>query len=450
MEPPKLADRLRGILGAPPGRRADSKSPGPVGRLENLLGGEWQDSEDGRTFVVERRAAPDGCHGRVSIGDLAERHRRAGIFAPMLSSGAPARPPFLFFDLETTGLSGGAGTLACLVGCGSFDDDGTFVTRQYLLTEFSDEPRMLGAVARDLTRAGALVSFNGKSFDAPVLETRYLFHRLAWPGAQLPHIDVLHPSRRFWHDSSDQHSTCSLVALEEELLGVRRLADVSGFEIPGRYFQFVRSGDPRPLAAVLEHNRHDLLSLAGLSARLLGLIAEGPEQAHDAREALALGRLYARAGLDARANEAFERVLSLSLSTPNRVAIPRVAAMARHARLTSNTSVAPSTGLIKIAALRALADTARRARRHEEAATRWRQLLDVPGCPAHVAREASEALAIHHEHRAGDLAAARAFALKSLDVEARPAWKDAVQHRLARIQRKIERSESPGLLAYLG
>jgi hypothetical protein len=388
--------------------------------LQDVLSGEWRDCGDGRSFVVERRVAAGVRHGRVSVGDLAERHRRASLFAPMLSGGAPAGPPFVFFDLETTGLSGGAGTLAFLVGCGWFDADGAFVTRQHVLTAFADERVMLAAVARDLARAGALVSFNGKSFDAPVLETRYLFHRLEWMCGALPHIDVLHPSRRFWRDSgSDQMSSCSLAALEDHVLGVRRAGDVSGFEIPGRYFQFIRSGDAWPLVAVLEHNRLDLLSLAGLSARLLGLLAEGPGEVRDACEALALGRRYTSAGLDTRARGAFERALSMTGSTA-----------------------------IRIEALRYLACAARRAREYEEAARRWRQVLEVPGCPQHAAREASEALAIHHEHRAGDLTLAQAFALRSLDAEARPAWHDAVQHRLARIRRKMERAELPGLLSY--
>src|SRR5690349_23320589 len=156
------------------------------------------------------------------------------LHAPMLSGGAPARAPFLFFDLETTGLNGGAGTYAFLVGCGWFDEDGGFVTEQHLLVDFASERPMLRAVARDLSRAGAIVSFNGKSFDAPVLETRYLFHRLDWFGTALPHLDVLHPARQFW-----KRDDCSLVALERHLVGHRRTGDVPGVQIPARYFHFV-------------------------------------------------------------------------------------------------------------------------------------------------------------------------------------------------------------------
>ena len=103
----------------------------------------------------------------------------------------PAQLPFVFFDLETTGLNGGAGTHAFLVGCGWFDDDGWFVTEQHLMTRYAGERPMLHAVAAELDRAGALVSFNGKSFDAPMLETRYLFHRLRSPWRPMPHVDLL-------------------------------------------------------------------------------------------------------------------------------------------------------------------------------------------------------------------------------------------------------------------
>src|SRR5207344_2229183 len=89
-----------------------------------------------------------------------------------------------------------------LVGCAWFDDDGSFVTRQFLLVRHADERLLLEAVAAELGRAGALVSFNGKSFDAPLLEGRYLFHRLPWSGRAMPHVDVLHPARRFWRPGS--------------------------------------------------------------------------------------------------------------------------------------------------------------------------------------------------------------------------------------------------------
>jgi uncharacterized protein len=280
------------------------------------------------------------------------------------------------------------------------------------MTRFADERRMLQAVRQAFDRAGALVSFNGKSFDAPVLETRYLFHRLEWCGGETPHIDVLHPARQFW-----KRDDCSLVALEKQLLGHRRVGDVAGFEVPARYFQFIRTGDAQPLAAVLEHNRLDLLSLAALTARLLHITRRGPDAARDPREAIGLGRVYARAGFDDRACDAYLRALSLSR--------------------------APATAFdaARVAALRALALAYRRMRRFDLAARRWQELLDIRGCPAAIAAEATEALAIHHEHRIRDFEAARAFALRSLESSAtaeRPARTEAVKHRIGRLELKLE------------
>lgn len=409
-----LTERLRAIVGPPvePGPHHERcLPPAPAaGRtrttsnVESVLGGAWRESHGASCCVVDQRRDPSSRYGRQTVGQMATCVEEASAEAAIVAGG-PAAPPFIFFDVETTGLSGGAGTHAFLVGCGGFDEEGGFVTRQFLLTRFDDERPLLLAVAAELARAGALVSFNGKSFDAPILETRYLFHRLDWAGGRQPHLDVLHPARRFWRND-DAAASCSLLALEQQVLGSRRVGDVPGFEIPARYFQFVRSGDARPLAAVLEHNRLDLLSLAGLTARLLELVRLGPSAAGDAREALALGRVYARAGLAPRALAAFEQAARMS------------------------------RGALQIESLRSLALTLRRARRVEAAAACWQRLLDVPACPRHVAREASEALAIHHEHRARNLVLARRFALASLD-DARPGWNEAVQHRLCRIERKI-------------
>lgn len=379
--------------------------------IEHVLGGDWRRRDGLPCFVVERRHLPDTRYGCDRVATFAARLAEAAADLPLVMGGAPARPPFAFFDLETTGLSGGAGTYAFLVGCGAFDEDGGFLTRQFVLLRHADERPLLQMVGAELSAAGALVTFNGKSFDAPLIETRYLYHRLEWAAADLPHLDMLHPARRFWSDGAAADTPCSLQVLEDVVLGARRTGDVAGPEIPRRYFEFIRSGDARPLRAVLEHNRLDLLSLAGLTARLLDLVRKGPAVVRHAREALALGRVYARGGLDGRAREAYQHACA-----------------------------GASTGWIKISGLRSLALLSRRSRRYDEAAAYWRELLEIPACPPRMAREASQALAVHHEHRARDLSAAKAFALRSFDAHA-PAWNQAVQYRLARIERKMNNSQ---------
>lgn len=429
MDPATLRDRLRQVVN---GRRAQPPTlvPSPdiaalsegAGDIEAILGGVWRDDSPGRSFVVRRRYAPESSYGRSTVGQLASVLQAVTPAASLLG-GRDASGPFVFFDLETTGLSGGAGTCAFIVGCGWCEPDGAFVTEQHLLVDYTTERAMLQRVAQDLARSGALVTFNGKSFDAPVIETRYLFHRLSSPCADRPHVDLLHPSRRFWSGTSE--GGCSLVALEREVLGVRRVGDVPGFEIPARYFQFIRSGDARPLVDVLDHNRLDLLSLAGLTAYLFRLVDAGPVAARHGQEALALARVYERAGLDDRAEQAYDH------------------AVRQDAREASSRLSRQRLDQIQVDALRALAIGARRQRRYEVAAGRWRQLLELPRCPREVAREAMEALAIYHEHRVRDLATAKLFALKSLEEGADAAWGDAVRHRLARIERKISERRPP-------
>lgn len=411
-----LADRIRGIVNQAPKGPLDALGPPKrdpreggcaTPDVESVLGGEWREAGDARCFVVERRMDPSSRHGRDAIATLADWIHDGTPDAVLFASGAPAAAPFVFFDLETTGLSGGAGTHAFLVGCARFDADRAFVTTQFLLTQPAHERTLLGVVAEELGGAGALVSFNGKSFDAPMLDTRYLFHRVDWSVAGIPHVDALHPARRFWPGD------CSLAALERQMLGARRRGDVPQAEIPARYFQFVRSGDARPLAGVLEHNRLDLLTLAALTARLLRLVRLGPAAARDAREVYALGTTYARAGFDDRARECFAQAIAMSPAP------------------------AGAFDAVRLESLRALALAWRRAREFEKAAGCWRQLLETRGCPPALHREAAEALAIHHEHRVRDLDAAKAFALRSLIDEPRPAWTQAVQHRLARLDRKL-------------
>ncbi|HEY6893669.1 MAG TPA: ribonuclease H-like domain-containing protein [Rhodanobacteraceae bacterium] len=438
-----LADRIRGIVAPaaprPPAAIPDPQPPSrdPLAAALVELGGA---SSDG-TVVIERRWNPAARYGSETIGDAAHRLNVAADNAPLIA-GSDATAPFVFFDLETTGLSGGAGTHAFLVGCGSFDQDGGFVTRQFLMLQYAAEPSMLRTVAGELARAGAIVSFNGKSFDAPVLETRYAFHRMAWVGAQLPHIDVLHPARQFWGSPKglryggqvlsyergedgtvaqafrpgSAEGSCTLQALERKVVGCRtRTGDVPGFEIPARYFAFVRSGDPRPLVPVLEHNRRDLLTLALLTSRLLHLARAGADLAGSAAEALALGKLYVRAGQNGRASDAFTRAVEMSRAP------------------------AGAYDPVRIDAVRALAVLCRRGRQFDQAAAWWQALMNTRGCPPAILCEAAEALAIHHEHRVRDLDAARTFALKSLDADTKPSWKRAVDYRLARLERKAGR-----------
>lgn len=411
-----LAERLRGVVRPggsteqPPPYRAGG--PGAVDPARNdaaadVLDGEWREVNGHRYLVVERKYSPGYRHGRVSVADSLPPDD--GVW-PTLAMVEPsiATGRLLFVDLETTGLAGGAGTYAFLVGCGWFHG-ATFRTRQYFLSSYIAEKALLEAVAQDTGGTAAVVTYNGKSFDLPLMETRFVMHRLATPFAGLPHLDMLHPARRLWRADDDAaESGCRLTSLEETLCGHRREGDVPGFEIPSRYFHYVRTGDARPLDAVLEHNRLDLLALALVTARAAQMLEDGPPSARTAREALGLGRLYERAGRTADAYACYLRADELPGDVPTRAD-----------------------------ALRAYALLSRRRRRYEDAATAWRRILDLRPCPPAIAREAAEALAVHHEHRARDLSEARRFAVQTLQFNGSVSRRQAVQHRLARIDRKL-------------
>ena len=387
--------------------------------IPESLGGEWRGAGAHRFLVVDRVYRPGHRHGRVAIADSLPPS--TGLW-PQLSllAGRHCAPRALFIDLETTGLAGGAGTYAFLVGCAWFDG-ALFHVRQFLLSTVMAERALLEAVAETARSASTVVSYNGKSFDLPLIETRFLFHRMRTPFADMPHVDMVHPARRLWRESSqdpDERSGrsldtgCRLSSLERTLCGHERDGDVPGFEIPARYFQFVRSGDPRPLEAVLEHNRLDLISLALVTARAAQLLDDGPTAATTAREALGLGRLYERAEMPALASASFARAAGLEGDMCADV-------------------------LTRAEGLRAYALLARRQRRHGDAALAWQRLIELHRCPPPMVREAMEALAIHHEHRLRNPRSAHAFAMQALPLQSTTNRREALNHRLARLNRKL-------------
>ncbi|HUX21464.1 MAG TPA: ribonuclease H-like domain-containing protein [Spirochaetia bacterium] len=164
----------------------------------------------------------------------------------------------LFIDTETTGLSGGAGTVAFLVGVGRVRL-GYFRVAQYFISDYPGEPELIEALAGELTKPMTVVSYNGKSFDIPILRSRFSMN-----GRRLEvskQVDLLHTARRLWKASI---GSCSLHAIEERVLGVKRSEDVPGYLIPELYFNYLRSGDPDPLSGVFSHHLYDIVSLATL------------------------------------------------------------------------------------------------------------------------------------------------------------------------------------------
>ena len=232
------------------------------------LGGRWFESADGPGYVIESIYEPGHEHGTMAL------HRALSIIPARLAG--QIRDPrlgdcpvdqFVYVDTETTGM-GGAGSLVFLAGVARFEG-GYLKLRQYLLPSPAYEGGLLGGVAEELASAGAFVSYNGKSFDIPMLETRYILSRKEPNLRAVPHLDLLHPNRRLFRGSFDSHR---LVMMERELLGFERENDCPSAEVPARYFHFQRSGDPTHILPVLRHNAWDILSLVALAAHLAAVV----------------------------------------------------------------------------------------------------------------------------------------------------------------------------------
>lgn len=465
---PSLAERLRAVVGGssavprvdvdagllPPAIGEVSPAAVPHGptldrgararHAAHTLGGVVVERAEGLCIVVDRHYPAEARHGRHRVGDVVDTLRQSVEGLGMLRRAWPAARthegaslPLLgpaevdglcVIDLETTGLAGGAGTQAFLVGCARIDGDGVFV-RQFLSPGFEHERAQLATVAEWMHDRSHLITFNGRTFDLPLLEMRFSFNRLAWPWGHLPHLDALHPARRFWRDRAEvlgpdpDESSCSLGVLEKRLSGVHRVGDVPGFEIPARFFQFARDGRAEPLEAVLEHNRLDLLSTLLVCARAATFVVRGPGATDSGYECLGLGRLYERLASQPEAQACYERA-------------------AEHGACVADAR-------LRAESLRRLAVCLRRAGRLDAAAEAWRAVLATRGVPVLVRREAREALAIFQEHRARDFGAARTLVLDVLAEPLADRHRVNAQRRLARLDRKLNRPAPGQLIAQL-
>ena len=197
----------------------------------------------------------------------------------------------LFLDTETTGLSGGAGTVAFLVGLGRVEGE-KFVVYQYLMPNYGAEPLLLEKTAALIGEADALVTFNGRSFDVPLLRSRFVMCRMADPTQGKAHWDLIHPARRAW---KMRIRDCSLGSIEKTVLGLSREHDLPGCEVPQRYFDFLKTGNMTLLEDIVAHNRQDIVSLGTLLCRLCGSYAAPMEQT-SMLDVFSLGRALEKRG----------------------------------------------------------------------------------------------------------------------------------------------------------
>lgn len=340
-------ERLRAALRQPL-RRQPPAAVEAVSEASDLrsLGGAWFETPHGPGYRIVSRYDVGFVHGNTALYEALE--------APLaqLAKAAGTRPPeqpdrLLFLDTETTGLAG-AGVMVFLAGVARFQE-GTLVLTQYLLPGPAFEGGLLAGLASELARAGGLVTYNGRAFDAPMLEARYVLARMEPTWRRLPHLDLLHLSRRIFADDLPSHR---LVEVEARVLDFCRVDDCPSQEAPQRYFRFQQTGDPSHLLPVLRHNAWDILSLVALLGRLGAAVRGESGPLQRARAAACLGewalaaasyeeaaasappalgrraleraaRAYARAGAFERAARCW---LSLAEEPPARFARPWVEA----------------------------------------------------------------------------------------------------------------------------
>ena len=316
----------------------------------------------------------------------------------------------LFLDTETTGLSHGAGTVAFLVGVG-YVDGPELVIEQYLMREYADEPELIDRLSGCMEGFDCVCTFNGKTFDMPLLETRFTMCRMRDRWREMENLDLITPARRAW---KLRLGSCRLSNLEAEILGMPREDDLPGSEVPARYFEFMKTGDEALLTDIIDHNRQDIATLSTLLIKLCE-INDRPDRLTDQRDQFSLGRSLERQGELKVARELY-RVS----------AIPRPAGTL--AALTGERVAGMANWRIYL--------LCRKSRDWEGARDVLEQMLNRRQMPG----EACVALSKLYEHRFGDEKMALQYALKAKDYpDCEPP--ERLEKRVMRLKRKMSEGD---------
>ena len=313
----------------------------------------------------------------------------------------------VFLDTETTGLSGGTGTYAFLVGIGYWDGS-AFAVEQFLMRDFHEEPAMLGALEERLKPVRVLITFNGKSFDIPLLKSRFTMARRVWPLAPVLHLDLLFPARRIW---KLRLGDCRLGNLEKEILGDKRPDDVAGNLIPQIYFDSIRSGNPAGIRKILEHNSRDIITLARLTLKVSEILHGKQKTNLFPEELFSVGNYFNQLGELESALSWNQAALSFPLQMD-----------------------------LRLAAMKNLAASYKSRRLYSQAVELWNTMIEES---AAFHEEAYEGLSVHYEHREQNLAKALELTHQAIRHVRRETALARWNRRRERLLRKIRKR--PGL-----
>ncbi len=369
--------------------------------------------ENGLSFFLAREEFPlDTRHGECALGDAlaaAGKHISLSANDAELVDFDPRTT--VFIDTETTGLAGGTGTVAFLVGVGYFTE-ATFRLDQCFMRDYDDEEPMLRFLAEPFRNAKTLVSYNGKSFDLPLLRTRYIANRIPFHLDGAMHFDLVHASRRFW---KKRLQNCTLGNIEREILGVERECDIESYLIPQIWLDYLYSRDARRLREVFHHHKFDILSLVSLTASLSRRLGCPDGQGFEHQEdQVSLVRVHFQ-------QRRYEDVL----------------------RLSDGFAAVITEEHLRRESLEMRGYAGKRLQQWEVMEDAWRRL--VTEFPNHM--EARAELAKHYEHRARDLGEARRICAEGVQLlETRRALTphliqaghlDELRRRLERIEFKL-------------
>ena len=412
---PAAADKFLRLSALKPARQVSARpsairTPGEEDTLGRLIGAGVASNHFGEHLAVRNWfSTPEFAEPASMTLELLSRTRDETLSR---KTRAALEDPdkWLFLDTETTGLAGGTGTYAFLIGLAWWDAGGLQV-EQFFMRDFSEEHSLLQELSLRIAERPVLVTFNGKSFDWPLLENRFTMTRSIAVPKLAAHLDLLHPARALW---KLRLGSVRLVELERHVLDAPRLGwhredDVSSALIPQFYFDYLRGGSPEPLVGVVRHNQMDLRGLAALFGKINELLYQKPDGASEfeSLDLFGLSRFLQRRGENERAHSACAQALTIGLPAEIR---PR--------------------------ARRELAQMAKRRGDHGRAAEIWLEIAADP----HDGIHACEQLAIHYERHAKDFAKAIQFAklavatLRRLRGDSRDPYFTA---RLARFENKF-------------
>ena len=371
--------------------------------LEQIIAGEEARMPYGNFFLSRGTLNADNAHGHCRICDFAQPNMKAAAFlAGHHVYDSLSIAGGLFLDTETTGLAGGTGTFPFLIGLGWFEAD-SFITCQLFARDFSEEKAMLTYLSELASGKEFLVTFNGRAYDLNLLSARFILNRCQNNLADMPHIDLLHPSRRIF---AHRLENARLSTIETYILGVERDGDVPGFEIPQRYFDWLHQRDGKLMEDVFKHNRLDIVSMASLLKCLADLVEDSQEMEHGNHgDFLKLAKLIHERGDIKKATKMLETLI-----------------MSHHLEVAMD-------------ARRSLSLIYKKAHRWEHASKIWQDLLAADQYDVFAVEE----LAKFYEHHTRELVKALELVRDFLDRALRLSniERTSLEHRLQRLIHKI-------------